>query len=770
MTLLSPLALLFALTAAVPLILHLYQRRQRTVMLFSTNRFFTQSIIRSQRRLRLRRILLLLLRMGACILLALALARPIMSLAGFSGRAGSRDVVIVLDDSLSMQAVDSRDTGKPVSRLEKARRLAADMLNGLSSGDRAAVVTLTGRVLGREGRTGIELTRDIAGLLKDLESLPLVAGAGDGRAALQRTAALLKGAEQRGRSVLILTDLQASDWPAGEWPQPDHAVGTTLVRLDPPARNNVTADQLVLSQGPAVVGQPNLLRVRLVNHGAGTVNVQLVLEVNDQEIARRAVELIAGSPQVERIPVAFDKAGEQRLRLRVEHGDDLPADNVLYATVLVNPRLPVLVVDGDVEAWREKPAAFYLKAALQAVDAEGESVEADIIKPDELASARLERCRVLLLCNLRDLPLAQLERVEKFVQAGGGLAIFLGGRVDAAFYNEVMGAPTRPLHGLLPAEIRSRVGAEDALEPMHILEAQLDHPILQRFKGTLRGALAGVSIYQAFAVAPREAWVVASMERGVPLIVERSYGRGRVILFTAEPQPRWTNLPLRRAFIPLINHMVGYLAGGAAAEFEHAAGQELVLLRGGWDANRVIQVQRPDASRMQASIKIAGGESVAYLPAAGVSTPGFYTIQNPPVSTLAGGSGLRERLAVNAPRTESTTAVLAEDVAALGGRWQIRTVDGAGSASQSLSSLLPDSPASRGVWDLLLWLVLALVLIEPLVANRITGKADDKGNGARPGGPSRRARTRFDSAAAYRPAASGHEAPGTTAEAAGAAP
>ena len=249
--LLSPLALLFGLTAIVPLILHLYQRRRRTVVLFSTNQFFTRTIIRSQRRLRLRRFLLLLLRMAACILLAAALARPILNLAGLGARAGSRDVIVLLDDSLSMQA---RNPAAGQTRFEQARRLAADALNSLSSGDRAAVVTFTGRTLGRTGRAGMELTPDVLGLMKAVEQLEPIPAAGDVRAALTQAAELFRGAQQRNRSVLVLTDLQRSDFPAGQWPQPDHAVGVTIVALDPPTRNNVSADQMILSQGTAIVG------------------------------------------------------------------------------------------------------------------------------------------------------------------------------------------------------------------------------------------------------------------------------------------------------------------------------------------------------------------------------------------------------------------------------------------------------------------------------------------------------------------------------------
>jgi len=715
--------LLFGLTALVPLILHLYQRRRRTVVLFSTNQFFTRSIIRSQRRLRLRRFLLLLLRMGACILLAAALARPILNLAGLGARNGSRDVIVLLDDSLSMQAHDPR-AGQ--THFEQARRLAADALNSLASGDRAAVVTFTGRTLARSGRAGAELTPDVLGLVKEVEKLEPIPAAGDVRAALTQAAELFRGAQQRNRSVLVLTDLQRSDFPAGPWPQPDHAVGVTIVALDPPTRNNVAADQMILSQGTAIVAQPNLLRVRLTNYATEMAQAQLVLEVDGHETLRRPVELPGASPTIERIPVTFDKDGEHRLRLRVEHADELPADNVMFATVRVNPRLPVLIVDGDGPGRQDKPAAFYLRAAMQAVDADADSVEAETVKPEDLGGTPLEKYRVAVLSDVRALPLTQVERLEQFVQGGGGLAVFLGERVEAAFYNDALGAVSRPLGGLMPAELRSRLGAGDGGQAMHILEAQLDHPVLQRFKGTLRSALAGVSVYQAWAVAPRQAWVVATMEQGAPLIVERSYGRGRVMLFSAAPQPRWTNLPLRRAFIPLINHMVSYLAGGAAAETDHAVGQELALLRGAWDTGRPVQVLKPDGGRVQAAVKALAGEAVAYLPSAAVTSAGFYQVPNPPYVTMAGGQHPREWLAVNVPAAESDPRVLdTKNLQTDAGRWQVQTIDWTHHpAGQPIAALVGEGPASRGIWDTLLWVVLVLVLIEPWVANRIGAKKE----------------------------------------------
>jgi len=720
MTLLSPLALLVGLTALVPLILHLYQRRRRTVVEFSTNRFFTAAIIRSQRRLRLRRLLLLLLRVATCVLLALALARPIMSLAGFGGGEGTRDVVLLLDDSLSMQARYAR-TGDTAdgsrTRFELARQAALEVLAELSAGDRAAVITFTGREFGNVTRSGLELSEDLLQLAGQVEQLQPTFAAGDAHTALGRAARLFQDPAPRNRLLLVLSDLQAGDWRQMEWPQPVHPISVGLA---------------------AVVGQPSLLRVRLVNYRAETTPAELILDVDGTERLRRPIELGGESPQVERIPLEFERPGTRRLKLEVHCRDGLAADNTLYATVRVNPQLPVLLVDGEREAGRGRSVAFFLRAALRAVSAEGDAIQVETIRPEELSAATLNGQRVVILSAVRRLSVAQLEELERFVQAGAGLAIVLGEYTDRVFYNEVMGAATRPLGGLLPAELQTLVEAQETVEPLHILNADLDHPVLQRFKGTLRSALAGVSVYRVYATRPRAGWVLAALDRDLPLLVERSYGRGRVLLCTTGTHPRWTNLPLRRVFVPLCSRTVSYLAGGGSGwegQAGRVVGEDLELLRGGWDVSRPVYFERPDGARGRAMVKVVEADPVAYVPASEVNRPGFYALQG----RVASGAGGERRtgqtpvpraLAVNLPRRESSPDVLDVGVAEkLAGNWRLHVIDDAAaeprtgrddpSAARQHGSLLSAGWLSRGVWDTLLWTVFAFVLAEPIIANQI---------------------------------------------------
>ena len=73
---LSPLFLIGALTVAIPVVLHLFRRRNDPVVPFSAMRFLHQVPIEQARRRRLQDLLLLALRVAALLLLAIGFARP----------------------------------------------------------------------------------------------------------------------------------------------------------------------------------------------------------------------------------------------------------------------------------------------------------------------------------------------------------------------------------------------------------------------------------------------------------------------------------------------------------------------------------------------------------------------------------------------------------------------------------------------------------------------------------------------------------------------
>src|SRR6266699_3352877 len=123
LTFLSPLFLIGAASAAIPLIIHLSRSRRTKKMRFSTTRFFTEQFLRSYRMSRLKELLLLACRVALCALLAMALAQPLLQTHAdsFLGGGGARSVVLVLDNSASMGYSEGGTT-----LLERARAAARE--------------------------------------------------------------------------------------------------------------------------------------------------------------------------------------------------------------------------------------------------------------------------------------------------------------------------------------------------------------------------------------------------------------------------------------------------------------------------------------------------------------------------------------------------------------------------------------------------------------------------------------------------------------------
>ena len=89
---LNPLWLLLGAAVAVPLILHLLQRHQGPRVIFPAVRYLRRAEREHARKIKLRQLLLMLLRVAALALIAVAAARPFLR----SGGAGHEPTAVVI--------------------------------------------------------------------------------------------------------------------------------------------------------------------------------------------------------------------------------------------------------------------------------------------------------------------------------------------------------------------------------------------------------------------------------------------------------------------------------------------------------------------------------------------------------------------------------------------------------------------------------------------------------------------------------------------------
>ncbi len=139
MAFLNPLFLLGLFAASIPLLIHLWSRRQAVTVDFSSLMFLIAAHRQNVRRIQLKQLLILILRMLIVALIALALARPFLTLGlPLAAVRAKTDVVIVLDNSYSMGYQDVDGVW-----FEKAQTLASDVLRSLRHGDSACLILMS---------------------------------------------------------------------------------------------------------------------------------------------------------------------------------------------------------------------------------------------------------------------------------------------------------------------------------------------------------------------------------------------------------------------------------------------------------------------------------------------------------------------------------------------------------------------------------------------------------------------------------------------------
>ncbi len=264
---LSPALLALGAAVAVPLILHLFQRHQGPRVIFPALRYLRRAETEHARRIRFRQLLLMLLRVAALLLLALAAARPFLRSAG--ARHQPSAVAIVLDNSMSTSAV----TGDR-RMLDVLKDVA---LETLDDGEPEDVFWLI-----RAGSPWEPAwPGDAALTARRVRETRGSSAAGDMAAAIARAAAVLQaGAGGRAPEIEVLGDLQATGYPTAA----DASVGAGpplivwVPSADPP--RNITVASVDIAGGlPPVAGQRSSVAVRVTGDAPpDSVNIRLLLD------------------------------------------------------------------------------------------------------------------------------------------------------------------------------------------------------------------------------------------------------------------------------------------------------------------------------------------------------------------------------------------------------------------------------------------------------------------------------------------------------------
>lgn len=542
MAFLNPLFLLGLLATGIPLVIHLWNRRRVVTVDFSSLIFITAAHRENARRFQLRQFLILLLRMAIIALIALALARPFLTLGlPVASVRAKTDVIIVLDNSYSMAYQDINGI-----RLDKAKTLATDIIDTLRHGDRASLILMSDI----PNPVFRQLTPDIESVIAAINDTETSYRTTNVQPSLELAHEILTESEQLNKEIYLISDFAQNGWK--NWNRlPNRSdARISLIPVAEGEAHNISIKEIRPSNQLIGVDLPFQLNVTTVNHSVAPL---------DQNILTLFIE---GEKQK---TMSFSVAANESLNTTLTYNFSTPGTHIGYFTLtddrlnIDNQRYFALKALGEVRVLCVGEQTEYLTLALNprphsgqrsVVSRQKESlVETDEkdsnrhndqriansrlltasvmilptqCTPDEFVTFPLDDYDVIVLADVLTVSRQMRAQLQEFTRHGKSIIVFVGAHSDVASYNE-------PDNVWLPARLGSPL---TWTPPQRVQAYEGTHPIFDIFPSDGFSMQYAPQFYNGVALQPSsESNVIARFGDDTPFLVERRQGASTVLLY-----------------------------------------------------------------------------------------------------------------------------------------------------------------------------------------------------------------------------------------------
>ena len=728
MAFLNPLFLLGLLAAGIPLIIHLWNRRRVVTIDFSSLMFLMAAHRENARRFQLRQLLILLLRMAIVALIALALARPFLTLGlPVASVRAKTDLVIVLDNSYSMayQDVDG-------IRFEKAKTLATDILDTLRHGDSAALILMSDI----PNPIFRQLTPDLESVTAAINDAEVSYRATNVQPSLELAHEILAESEQLNKELYLISDFAQNGWR--NWNRLLNRSGArvSLIPVTEGEAHNTNIEEIRPSNQLIGVNLPLQLNVTTANHSVAP-------------LARNMLTLFIGGEKQK--TVSFSAAANESLNTTLTYNFSTPGTHTGYFTLtedrlnIDNRRYFALDIIGEVRVLCVGEQTEYLALALNphntsalpttTDDAVSKNISPNKINtggvmilptqctPAEFETFPLEDYDVIILADIPKITALTVAQIQKFIRHGKSVITFVSRHSNPDNYNQFSDT-------WLPAQLGRIL---TWTPPRQIRTYQERHPIFDIFSSEGFSAQYAPQFHSGVALNPTsESTVIAHFDDDTPFLIERSQGASTVLLYncgllTQQSSPPNTNttalhttaytnnLFVNPYFLPMLQQSVLYTATAnsnlltwsghigdtyTARYLQSAGGKATIHLKTDNDDPEV-------DNRTVAPISEDGT-----LRFQGTERPGIYQVE---IQTQ--GRLQRDFFAVNVDATEADLAQipLQQAAARVGAQ---TTADAETEGATIEADAYNVKRHGKEIWGELLLLTVCLMLLESFLSNR----------------------------------------------------
>jgi len=556
MSFLNSLFLWGLLAAAIPVIIHLINFKRPKKVAFSTLSFFKKLQQSTIRRLKIKRLLLLILRIAAVSLLALALARPFLPpvYSGIYEASEPQQIGLLIDNSPSMSSI-----GEKGPFIEQAKEVARNIISKAQSNDSFLINVSNG-----EAQTVVPVSAERAMSL--IDKIKIENKGNYLNEHLNQLKTRIRQTGNKQGSVYLLSDGQVSQYEflnnelnnqsSEQSPQP---VPVQFIKIGNNSQRNVTVSRLINKSQFISRENPVILEAEVTNFSKSAASNQFVtMEIGNRVIGQYQTDLEAGETATFSFDVIPENPGTLKGKVIIE-GDDISFDNTHYFSLKIPKQKSVLLVQENEESQQDEFKS-YLRPALFAANETNTQLTFERIEAEELDKSDWQNHSAIILDGLTEIPEYLFGDLQAFVQNGKGLFIFPSEKSSIQNYNAFF-------ERLNAGSFEGIRGSYASFNPITKLDQIIEgHPVFEEMFEKKRDENIKLKMPELFYYYDYKAGVnspgitLLKAVTGDEILVERSYGDGRLLLSMIGSDPGWSNFPVNPLFAPLFFRSALYIS------------------------------------------------------------------------------------------------------------------------------------------------------------------------------------------------------------------
>lgn len=640
------------LLVGVPILIHLINMLRHRKLKWAAMDFLLESHRRNRRWVMLKQWLLLAARMLAMFLLVAMLAKWVSS-SQWLGMLGGQAThhYILFDDSYSMAESDQTD-----SAYSRGLRAMSGLVRSISEKtgqhqltllrlSRAALAERGGpeqaRIDAAADLISQSVPRDPDKLLDRLSATQPTALQLSPEAALDLITPMIVENKAEKAHVYLLSDLRRNEFGEPEVLHNklrglvDAAAMIHLIDCGGEAAGNLSIASVEPEQEVWAAGVPLMIRfqvrnqsnqiarnvvakVRAISYAEGTTEPHPERSYSGEvmELPPVLIEQIeAGETLTRQVQVIFGLPGKHVVEVQLPD-DSLATDNRRWSVIGIREAQRVLLVDGEVD----QSNSFYFQTVLSP-DARlrtgmtAEQVDAAYLR--DVPQETLANFDVIALLDVPRLEPQAVSKLEEFCRTGGGLFAICGRNTNLQFVNEALYRGGAGFFPVQLGEIRELDVASDQSEPQLAAE---EHPILAPLRQLSVSPFALLRIRQHIipttdSLQVTGIQVVATGPSGVPLVIDKGLGDGRVVAMLTGLTNDWSTWAQDPTFVVMALRTFGYLGSFRRAPTSQPVGTAVEMVVSGIpilpEAEILLQPSSEAAPRMRLLRQVAPDAKVA---------------------------------------------------------------------------------------------------------------------------------------------------------------